>query len=222
MDGLVSEHIQEVILGLDWLESQGANWNFCEGKLTIGEETYVLQSATRGVFCRRFVVQESVIIPAQKRDGRPNNGYSRHAERREFRPRQWRVDVRSGRTWKRTSGVPHVDSAPGEGCSASSDESNGHRSAPRQWHSDGRVATGRGSGAANMPRCQQSTGWQAGCINELMDGVGAGVTGAQRAQLRKLLQEFGGILSVSEYDMGQTGITKYRIDTETHPQFGNR
>ena len=31
MDGLVLEHIQEVILGLDWLESQGANWNFCEG-----------------------------------------------------------------------------------------------------------------------------------------------------------------------------------------------
>ena len=25
MDGLVSEHIQEVILGLDWLESQEAN-----------------------------------------------------------------------------------------------------------------------------------------------------------------------------------------------------
>ena len=30
MDGLVSEHIQEVIIGLDWLESQEANLNFCE------------------------------------------------------------------------------------------------------------------------------------------------------------------------------------------------
>ena len=65
MDGLVSEHIQEVILGLNWLESQGANWNFCEGKLTIGEETHVLLSAARGVFCRRLVAQESVIIPAR-------------------------------------------------------------------------------------------------------------------------------------------------------------
>ena len=65
MDGLVSEHIQEVILGLDWLESQGANWNFGEGKLTIDEETHVLLSATRGVFCHRLVVQESVIIPAR-------------------------------------------------------------------------------------------------------------------------------------------------------------
>ena len=38
--GLVSEHIQEVVLELDWLKSQGANWNFCEGKLTIGKETH--------------------------------------------------------------------------------------------------------------------------------------------------------------------------------------
>ena len=65
MDGLVSEHIQEVILGLDWLEMQGANWNLGEGKLTIGEETHVFLSATRGVFCRRLVAQESVIISAR-------------------------------------------------------------------------------------------------------------------------------------------------------------
>ena len=66
MDGLVSEHIQEIILWLDWLESQGANWNFCEGKLTIGEETHVMLSATRGEFCRRFEAQELVIVPARR------------------------------------------------------------------------------------------------------------------------------------------------------------
>ena len=65
MDELVSEHIQEVILGLDWLESHEASWNFCEGKLTIDNEMHVLLSATRGVFCRRLVAQESVIIPAR-------------------------------------------------------------------------------------------------------------------------------------------------------------
>ena len=63
---------------------------------------------------------------------------------------------------------------------------------------------------------------QGECIEELMDGVDAAVIGAERAQLRKLLQKFGGILSVNEYDMGQTGITKHRIDTGTHPQFGSR
>ena len=61
----MSDHIQEVILGHDWLESQEANWNYCEGKLTIDEETHVLVSATRGVFCRRLVAQELVIIPVR-------------------------------------------------------------------------------------------------------------------------------------------------------------
>ena len=55
------------------------------------------------------------------------------------------------------------------------------------------------------------------CIEELTDGVDAGVTGAQGAQLRKLLQEFGEILSINEYVMGQTWITKHRIDIGTPP-----
>ena len=38
-------------------------------------------------------------------------------------------------------------------------------------------------------------------------------------QLRKLLEEFGGIVAVNGYHMGQTGITKHRIDTGTHPPF---
>ena len=36
------------------------------------------------------------------------------------------------------------------------------------------------------------------CIKELMNGINAGVTAAERAQLRKFLQEFGGILSLSD------------------------
>ena len=68
-----------------------------------------------------------------------------------------------------------------------------------------------------QPTCPDVNRAQVECIEELMDGVEASVTGAQRAQLRKLLQEFGRLLSVSEYDMRQMGITKHRIDTGTHP-----
>ena len=65
MDGLVSEHIQEIIQGLDWLESQGANWNFCEGKLTISEGTHVMPRCHERHICHRLVAQELVIIPMQ-------------------------------------------------------------------------------------------------------------------------------------------------------------
>ena len=59
-----------------------------------------------------------------------------------------------------------------------------------------------------QPTCPDVNRARGECIEELMDGVDAAVFGAERAQLRKLLQEFGGIISVNEYDMGQTGITK--------------
>ena len=63
--------------------------------------------------------------------------------------------------------------------------------------------------------CQDVNKAQGEFIEEMMNCIDAGVTGAQRAQLRKLLQDE--ILSVNEYDMGQTKITKHRIDTGTHP-----
>ena len=55
-----------------------------------------------------------------------------------------------------------------------------------------------------------------------MDGVVVGVTGAERAQLRKLLQEFDGILSVNEYDMGQTGSRNIGLILELIPHIGSR
>ena len=73
-----------------------------------------------------------------------------------------------------------------------------------------------------QPTCPDVNRAQGECIEELMDGVDAGVTGAERAQLRKFLQGFGGILSVNEYDMGQTGSRKIRLILELIPQFGSR
>ena len=65
--------------------------------------------------------------------------------------------------------------------------------------------------------CSDVNRAQGECIEELMDGDDAAVIGTERAQLRKFFQEFGGILSVNEYDWRPTGITKHRIDTGTHP-----
>ena len=35
IDGLVTDHVDEVILGLDWLQAKEADWNFRTGKLTV-------------------------------------------------------------------------------------------------------------------------------------------------------------------------------------------
>ena len=35
IEGLVTDHRDEVLLGLDWLQAKGADWKFRTGKLTV-------------------------------------------------------------------------------------------------------------------------------------------------------------------------------------------
>ena len=94
------------------------------------------------------------------------------------------------------AGIPHVDSATSEGCSASSDESNG---APRQGKA---MAELQPVEVLVQPKCPDVNRAQGECIQELMDGADTGVTDAERAHVTNLLPEVSGILSVSEYDKG--------------------
>ena len=95
---------------------------------------------------------------------------------------------------------------------------------------DTEVRRGKGTAMAELqpvevlwqPTCPDVNRAQGECIEEFRDGVDAGVIGAERAQLRKLLQEFGGILSVNEHDMGQTGSRNIGLILELIPQFGSR
>ena len=55
-----------------------------------------------------------------------------------------------------------------------------------------------------------------------MDGIDAGVTGAKRAQLRKLLQEFGGIHQSISMIWDRRGSRNIGLILERIPQFGSR
>ena len=61
----MTEHKDEVSLGLTWLQEQGAVWNFKTGHLTIEGETHLLLDGEDAMICRRLVVQESIVIPAR-------------------------------------------------------------------------------------------------------------------------------------------------------------
>ena len=95
---------------------------------------------------------------------------------------------------------------------------------------DTEVRLGKGTAMAELqpvevlvqPTCPDVNRAEAECIEDLMDGIDVGVTSAERAQLRKLLQDFGGILSVSEYDMEHTGSRNIGLILERIPNFGSR
>jgi hypothetical protein len=63
-EALVTAHVAEPMLGVDWMELHGCQWNFAMGEVLIGDEVFLLGAGTAGGMCRRIVAGESVVIPA--------------------------------------------------------------------------------------------------------------------------------------------------------------
>ena len=63
--GLVTEHVCELMLGIDWLQDNNVTWNFATGEISIGDEAYELESKKRGLTrsVRRVVLEDDVTIP---------------------------------------------------------------------------------------------------------------------------------------------------------------
>ena len=65
ISGVASEHVAVMILGLDWLDTNGAVWERGRGELYIHGIVNVLKPKTNGGWVRRVVVQETVQLPAR-------------------------------------------------------------------------------------------------------------------------------------------------------------
>ena len=62
----MSEHVTDVMLGIDWLESNDAMWDLSQSRIKIGREYHNLQPRHGGEqWCRRVVLQGDVIVPAR-------------------------------------------------------------------------------------------------------------------------------------------------------------
>ena len=66
LTGLVSEHVADVMLGIDWLENNNVMWDFSQSRIKVCEEYHNLRSRPGGEqWCRRVVLQGDVIVPAR-------------------------------------------------------------------------------------------------------------------------------------------------------------
>jgi len=63
--GLVSPHVDEVMLGIGFLKQERAVWNFDLGEVILGGYCHKLSSRGRQPWCRRVILQDDVIVPAQ-------------------------------------------------------------------------------------------------------------------------------------------------------------
>jgi len=64
--GLVSSHVIEPMIGIDWLTANAVVWDFMRSTIRIGEQSFLLhRKADKKSWCRRVILQEDVVIPAR-------------------------------------------------------------------------------------------------------------------------------------------------------------
>ena len=64
ISGLVSDHVMDLMLGIDWLQENDITWNFNKGEIYLAGETFKLRSRrTQQPYCRRVVLTENVTVP---------------------------------------------------------------------------------------------------------------------------------------------------------------
>jgi len=62
--GLVSDHVAEVMLGIDWMVKNDIIWEFKKSRIFAGGNYYPLHKrADRNRWCRRVILQEDSVIP---------------------------------------------------------------------------------------------------------------------------------------------------------------
>jgi len=62
--GLVSEHVVDIMLGIDWLQENNVLWDFVRGEVTIEGVSHKLSAKrTRGSWCRRVILARDVTVP---------------------------------------------------------------------------------------------------------------------------------------------------------------
>lgn len=65
LDGVSSDHIAEMLLGIDWLEAQAVVWDMWRSKLFMHGRAFSLVPKLDVGWVRHVVVQESVQLPAR-------------------------------------------------------------------------------------------------------------------------------------------------------------
>ena len=88
-EALVSKHIDEVMLGLDWLVSHNIQWQFGAGTIGINGQQFILHSKDDINRCRRLVVANNVCIPPRQEvnlfsEYKLTGAYSEETENRDW------------------------------------------------------------------------------------------------------------------------------------------
>jgi transposase InsO family protein/predicted aspartyl protease len=227
---LVSEHIAEVMLGIDWLTANKAVWEFGQSRVRIGDKYHQLRVKTGdGKWCRRVTLQENVNIPARSEIDLPTKVICRTWKEAEA-DTQWGTEpttVKKGVHVSRTLipndrlcdipiRVVNVTTEPIQ-LSAGSTVANLQpvtvmAALPKSDEATKKIRMTRQDEETMSKEIPKF-------IEALIEDVHPSTPESIVSKLVDLLMAYQDVFSKSEFDLGLTSIVKHRIDTGDAPPF---
>ena len=217
--GLVSEHIPEPMLGIDFLTMNNVMWDFGKRKIWLAGKPYPLhQRPDKHTWCRRVMLEEDVVVPARSETTVPTKMQFRRIPN-SLENTDWSTEsscVKEGIHVSRTL-VPHGSwsNIPVRIMNVKME--------PVSLKSNTVVSTLQEVDVVGEERLDTSNETEVGSVGKddvvpqflqkMIDGVGPSIPESTCLALEAILLRHVGVFSKDENDLGETDIMMHHIDT---------
>ena len=212
---LVSDNVEEGLIGYDWLAANDVFWGFGIGRVSIAGQIFpLLQKTKERQFCGRVVVQEpttippycETIIPSKIVFDTPMITMPKSQELQSFRHLTVDSTVLDNGLYVAGVVMPNrCHSVPTRIVNTSSRH-------VRLYEDDNLGDLQAGEVIDPTPEPDPVTSddsW----LTKLVDDVDSSVTDAEKVRLRSLLESYSDCFSTQEFDLGRTNVVTHTIDT---------
>ena len=207
---LVSPNIEDGILGLDWLSENNVQWNFGKKQISIDNRCFALSTGPNRNRCNRIIATGNVSIPPRTEMIIPA-----------YVIRDVTTTGVTETSWITIPGEP----VKGLHVARSLIDPQAARCTVRACNATDRaILLKTGQNISQLQQANQISPTLTGddpqrqeevkkLIEDLVSRMDSSVPTDISDQVKALLSEFNDVLSVSEFDLGRTGIVKHQIDT---------
>ena len=221
--GIVTRHVPEVMLGLDWCGQNRVQWDIGSSSIRLNRKSYrLIMRPSSGTWCRRVVVEQDITVPPRSQSHVPCRVVCRGLR---ISPGSTVEHSLSSQYWstKPTVIQPGVYAArtltPDDRLEEVPVRIMNVHPEPHTLRADAVVSELEQIEQVN-PVVETSessfTGAEAvpAYVEQLVSGVDHSVPGNQVARLRRFLMQNRKVFSEDERDLGSTSVMQHRIRTQ--------
>ena len=203
---LVTEHVREPMLGIDFLQQNRCRWNFEDGEIEVRGHKIPVIKKDASLSCSRVVALENVRIPAWSQCRIP--GKIEYGNLRQDIGSQWvtnNTDLIGGLRVARVVFPDNVEAVPVLVMNSAREDVTIQKGTVLSDLFVAEVLESNDKEFDGESDC--------GHLEGLMDGISLEVNATKKAELKELLKEYKDIFSTREYDLGETSLAVHTIDT---------